>query len=129
MSESMSKNKALMRRIYEEMWNARNPSLAVEIFDQPEGVERFVSQFLASFPDLQHTIEGMIEEGDQVAVQFAARGTHQGSWLQFPPTARSIQYTGVTVAHIEANKVVKHYTWWDKMSLVEQIRESLKSST
>ena len=129
MSEAMSKNKALMRRIYEEMWNAGNPSLAVEIFNQPEGVERFVSQFLTSFPDLQHTIEGMIEEGDQVAVQFSARGTHQGPWLQFPPTGRSIQYTGVTVARIENNKIVQHYTWWDKMSLVEQIRESLKSST
>ena len=121
MSEVISKNKALMCRIYEEMWNAGNPSLAVEIFDRPEGVERFVSQFLTSFPDLQHTIEGMIEEGDQVAVQFSARGTHQGPWLEFPPTGRSIQFTGVTVAHIERDKIVKHYTWWDKMSLVEQI--------
>ena len=121
MSEVISKNKALMRRIYEEMWNAGNPSLAFEIFSEPEGVERFVSQFLTSFPDLQHAIEGMIEEGDQVAVQFSARGTHQGQWLQFPPTGRSIQYTGVTVARIEEGKIVKHYTWWDKMSLVEQI--------
>ncbi|HZM22793.1 MAG TPA: ester cyclase [Anaerolineales bacterium] len=121
MSESISKNKALMRRIYEEMWNAGNPSLAVEIFDRPEGVARFVSQFLISFPDLQHSIEGMIEEGNQVAVQFSARGTHQGRWLEFPPTGRSIQYTGVTVASIEANKIIKHYTWWDKNSLVEQI--------
>ena len=121
MSESMSKNKALMHRIYEEMWNMSNPSLAVEIFERPEGVERFVSQFLLSFPDLQHTIEGMIEEGDQVAVQFTARGTHQGQWLHFPPTGKSIQYTGVTVACIEGGKIVRHHTWWDKMGLVEQI--------
>ena len=121
MSESASKNKVLMRRVYEEMWNASNPTLAAEIFERPEGVERFVSQFLLSFPDLQHTIEGMIEEGNQVAVQFSARGTHQGPWLQFSPTGRSIHYTGVTVASIAADKIIKHYTWWDKMSLVEQI--------
>ena len=121
MSEAISKNKALMRRIYEEMWNAGNPSFAVEIFERPEGVERFVSQFLVSFPDLQHTIEGMIEEGDQVAVQFSARGTHQGQWLQFPPTGTAIQYTGVTVARIKEDKITTHHTWWDKMSLVEQI--------
>lgn len=84
MSESMSENKALILRIYKEMWNMSNPSLAVEIFERPEGVERFVSQFLSSFPALQHTVDGMIEEGDQVAVQFTARGTHQGQWLQFP---------------------------------------------
>lgn len=121
MFESMSKNKALMRRIYEEMWNASNPSLALEIFARPEGVERFVSQFLEAFPDLQHTIEGMIEEEDRVAVQFSARGTHQGRWLEFAPTRKTIQYTGVTIASIEANKIIKHYTWWDKNSLVEQI--------
>lgn len=124
MSEAISKNKALMRRIYEEMWNAGNPSFAVEIFERPDGVERFVSQFLVSFPDLQHTIEGMIEEGDQVVAQFSARGTHQGQWLQFPPTGLAIQYTGVTVAHIGGDKVVKHHTWWDKMSLVEQISKA-----
>jgi predicted ester cyclase len=124
MFESISNNKAVMRRIYEEMWNAGNPSLAGEIFERPEGVERFVSQFLLSFPDLQHTIEGMIEEGNQVAVQFSARGTHRGQWLQFSPTGLSIQYTGVTVAHIEADKIMKHHTWWDKMSLVEQISKA-----
>ena len=124
MSEAISTNKALMRRIYEEMWNAGNPSFAVEIFERPEGVERFVSQFLSSFPDLQHTIEEMIEEGNQVAVQFSARGTHQGQWMQFPPTGKSIQYSGVTVARIESDKIVKHYTWWDKSGLVEQISKA-----
>ena len=62
MSDLTSKNKALMRRIYEEMWNRADPSIAAEIFDQPDGVERFLSQFLLSFPDLQHTIEEVIAE-------------------------------------------------------------------
>jgi len=65
MSDLTSKNKALMSRIYKEMWNGGSPALALEIFAQPEGMERFVCRFLLSFPDLQHTIEEMIEEGDQ----------------------------------------------------------------
>ena len=60
MSDLASRNKRLMRRVYEEMWNGGNPALAAEIFAQPEGVERFVSQFLQSFPDLQHTAEEII---------------------------------------------------------------------
>jgi len=48
MSDLSNKNKALMRRIYEEMWNQGKPALAVEIFAQPEGVERFVRQFLSN---------------------------------------------------------------------------------
>jgi predicted ester cyclase len=122
MSDLTSKNKVLMRRIYEEMWNGGNPSLAVQIFAQPEGVERFVRQFLSSFPDLQHTVEGMIAEGDQVAVHFSSRGTHSGRWIDFAPTGKSVQYTGITLARIVGDKIIEHHTWWDKAGLMEQIR-------
>jgi predicted ester cyclase len=121
MFDLTSKNKALLRRIYEEMWNGGNPTLAREIFVRPAGVERFVSQFLVSFPDLKHTVEEMIEEGDQVAVRFSARGTHAGPWMEFAPTGKSIYYTGVTIARIEGSKIVEHNTWWDKASLIEQV--------
>ena len=121
MSDLASKNKALMRRIYEEMWNKAKPALAVEIFTQPEGVERFMSQFLTSFPDLQHTVEEMIADGDRVAVRFSAQGTHTGVWLHFAPTGKSIQYTGVTWARIADGKITEHHTWWDKAGLIEQI--------
>ena len=121
MSALASKNKDLMRRIYEEMWNRAGPSVARELFAKPEGVEKFVNEFLTSFPDLQHTVEEMIAEGDQVAVRFAARGTHSGPWLDFAPSGRSIQYTGVTLARIAGDKIVEHHTWWDKAGLIEQM--------
>lgn len=121
MSDLTSKNKALMRRIYEEMWNQGQASLARELFERSEGVERFVSQFLISFGDLQHTVEEMIAEDDRVAVRFTARGTHTGRWLDYVPTSGSIQYTGVTLARIAGDKIVEHHTWWDKAGLIEQI--------
>ena len=121
MSDLTSKNKALMRRVYEQMWNQGQPALAGELFQRPEGVERFVSQFLTSFGDLHHTVEEMIAEDDRVAVRFTARGTHTGRWLDFVPTRRSIQYTGVTLARISGDKIVEHRTWWDKAGLIEQI--------
>jgi predicted ester cyclase len=121
MSDHTSKNKALMRRVYDEMWNQARTSLAVEIFDRPEGVERFVSQFLSSFPDLEHTVEEMIAEDDRVAVRFRARGTHTGQWMHFAPTGIVMQYTGVTLARVEGDKIIEHQTWWDKAGLMEQI--------
>jgi predicted ester cyclase len=63
----------------------------------------------------------MIAEGDQVAVRFSARGTHSGPWLRFAPTGKAIQYTGVTIARIAGDKIVEHYTWWDKATLIEQL--------
>jgi len=123
MSEIKSNNKALMRRVYEELWNRGDPASAVELFAQPEGVERFVSQFLLSFPDLQHTVERIIEEGDLVVARFSAQGTHSGSWLNFAPTGKSIHYTGVTWARIAGHKIIEHQTWWDKAGLIEQMEE------
>jgi predicted ester cyclase len=121
MSDLTSRNKDLMRRIYQDMWNRADPSLAAEIFAQPEGVERFVSQFLLSFPDLQHTIEEMIAEEDRVAVRFSAHGTHTGQWMHFAPTGKAIHYTGITLARIAGGKIIDHHTWWDKMGLVGRI--------
>ena len=121
MSDLTSRNKDLMRRLYKEMWNGGNPALAAEIFAQPEGVERFVSQFLPSFPDLQHTVEEMLAEDDRVVVRFSAHGTHTGAWLHFAPTGKSIHYTGVTWARIAGGKIIEHHTWWDKAGLIEQI--------
>ncbi len=121
MSDLTSKNKALMRRIYEEMWNRANPSIAAEIFAQPEGVELFISQFLLSFPDLQHAIDEMIAEDDRIAVQFSADGTHTGQWMHFAPTGKSIHYTGITLACIAGNKIIEHRTWWDKQGLMKQL--------
>jgi len=122
MSDLVTQNEALMRRVYEEMWNQGKPALAAELFTQPAGVERFVSQFLASFPDLRHTVEEMIAEDDRVAVRFSSSGTHAGQWIQFAATGRSIHYTGVTIARIAGNKIIEHYTWWDKAGLIEQVQ-------
>jgi predicted ester cyclase len=121
MYDRTRKNKALVRRVYEEMWNRGNPALAGELFARPEGVERFVSGFLVSFPDLKHTVEAMIAEGDQVAVRLSAQGTHLGQWLGFAPTGRAIHYTGVTLARVAGDKIIEHHTWWDKAALIEQL--------
>src|SRR6266511_3314165 len=113
MSEVAVRNKALMRRVYEEMWNNSDLHVAREIFQRPEGVEKFMSQFLQSFPDLQHTIDDMLAEADQIAVRFSADGTHRDEWLGFAPTGKSIHYTGVTWARIADGKIIEHNTCWD----------------
>lgn len=122
MSEQMDRNKALMRRVYDEVWNQSRLEVASKLFERPAGVERFVSQFLRSFPDLKHTVEGMIVQDDEIAVRFTARGTHRGQWLEFEPTNKVIEYSGVTWARLVNDKIAEHHTWWDKAGLIEQVR-------
>ena len=118
---SKEENKALACRIYAEMWNQGDLNVAREIFTLPEGVERFVREFRAAFPDLQHTVETMIAEGNQVAIRFRAEGTHVGPWRQYPPSNNPVHYTGVTIITIENGKIIDHHTWWDRWELSQQI--------
>ncbi|RPI30903.1 MAG: hypothetical protein EHM70_12755 [Chloroflexota bacterium] len=115
-------NKALVRRIYEDMWNKGDVSVASEIFVRPEGVERFMREFLTAFPGLHHSVEELIAEGDRLVARFSAEGMHTGPWKQYAPSGKAIHYTGVTVAQIKGDKIIHHRTWWDTMELVEQIR-------
>ncbi len=123
MSNREYRNKALVRRIYDEMWNQGNIAVAREIFSEPEGVERFVQEFLAAFPDLHHTVEDLIAEGNRVVARFTARGSHKGQWKLYSASGNHIHYTGVTVVTINGGKITHHHTWWDTLDVIEQITE------
>ena len=121
MSELIGSNKQAALRIFHEMWNGANPGAARDIFANPEGVETFVSGFMTAFPDLLHSVEEIIAEGDRVVVRFSARGTHLGQWNGLPASGRAIHYSGVTIARISGGKVQEHQTWWDTHKLIQQI--------
>jgi predicted ester cyclase len=121
MSVKTTANKAIVRRIYEDLWNKGNMAAADEIFARPESVKQYVRTFLAAFPDLQHTIEEMIAEGDTVMAHFSARGTHTGQWHTVAPTNKQIAYEGVTIAHVKNGKIMKHQTTWDTLGVLEQL--------
>ncbi len=114
-------NKAIARRIYEDLWNTGNLNVADEIFVNAEGVKKYIAMFRAAFPDIQHTVENLIEEGDQIVARFTARGTHQGAWKGIAPTGTRVTYTGMTILQIVNGKVSKHYTEWDALRLMQQI--------
>ncbi len=123
MSNREYRNKAVVRRIYDEMWNQGKIAVAREIFAEPEGVERFVQEFLAAFPDLHHTVEDMIAEGNRVVARFSAQGIHTGQWRQYPASGNPIHYTGVTIVSIGRGKVTHHHTWWETLDVIKQITE------
>jgi predicted ester cyclase len=116
-----TRNKDLVLRIYEELWNQGRLEIANEIFAEPAGVQKFVKEFLAAIPDLQHMVVDLIAEGDQVAARFTAKGTHTGPWRQHAPKGNAIEYSGVTLVRIERGKIVAHHTWWDTLEVIEQM--------
>src|SRR5215210_5834534 len=99
--ESMSEeNKAVIRRLYEEVWNQHNPEAADEfvapdVFTRdmlPEfqhgvdGYKHLVGWLHTTMPDLRYDIEDIITEGDKVATFVTLRGTHTGPLRDLAPS-------------------------------------------
>jgi len=129
-------NKALERRLIEEVWNRGDYAVVDELVasdyvghsSSPEtemhgtaGYRQFYVALRTAFPDLQVTIEDQIAEGDEVVSRWTARGTHKGAYAGIPPTGKHGMVTGVTVERIADGKVVECWTNSDELGLLQQI--------
>ena len=124
------RNKALVRKIVEEMFNRGNLDVAPEIFaakfvdrghgqvankkDGPEGFAQFVTAVRAALPDLKATIQNMVAEGDYVAMWNRATATHQGELFGMPPSGKEINMRDFHFFRFANGKIVEH---WNSVSL------------
>jgi steroid delta-isomerase-like uncharacterized protein len=56
-------------------------------------------------PDLKHTIDEMVAEGDTVAARWTVRGTHKGEFQGTPASGKSITLSGITFHHLKDGRV------------------------
>ena len=100
---STERNKAVVRRIYEELWDQRKLEVADEVIARggvnydtglapmrfgPEEMKDTVRMVTAAFPDNRHKVEELITEGDRVVAHVTLTGTHEGELMGIPPTGR-----------------------------------------
>jgi predicted ester cyclase len=85
--------KELVRRLVEEVVNARDPSALEELADGAviDAARRWIDPFRAAFPDFRMEIVELIAEGDKVVAHFRCSGTHRGEWLGQPATGRRFE--------------------------------------
>jgi len=131
---SAHENKALARRVFEEVWNKGNLAVADEVWANnfvghavpdeikgPEGAKQFFSVFRSAFPDLQFTIEDQIAEGDKVVTRWTLRGTHEGEFQGIAPTGKQMAMTGITVQRIAGGRIVEGWTNRDALGMLVQL--------
>jgi steroid delta-isomerase-like uncharacterized protein len=105
-------NKAVSRRVAEEIFNGGKLDLADELYAPdyvlhdpslpedlhgPEGLKQYAAMNLGAFPDARVTVEDQIAEGDMVATRWRATGTHTSELMGIPPTGRRIEISGITI--------------------------------
>jgi steroid delta-isomerase-like uncharacterized protein len=131
---STEENKTLARRWFAAL-NADDMHAIGELYassftdhipGQPEPLNidafrQFISGFNAAFPDIHHTIEDLVAEGDRVIVRWTARGTNAGSFMGVPPTDKFITVTGVNIYRIAGGKFVEQWTEFDQLGMLQQM--------
>ena len=129
-------NKALVRRVIEELFNKGNLDLADELIAPdyvdhdtglpedvrgPEGFKQFVSLYRSAFPDLHVEILEQVAEGDRVATRWVATGTHRGELMGIPPTGNRMRQPGMEVVHISEGKYAEEWEGYNAMEMMQQL--------
>ena len=118
-------NKAIVRRLWEEVWNQNNLAVCDEIFDEAYTAHEkdFRACLHTVFPDSHHTIEDLIAERDKVVPRFRFTGTHAGEFLGVPATGKPVILTGIWIHRLEGGRIVegRHWGQWDALGFLQQV--------
>jgi predicted ester cyclase len=131
---STEENTATIRRFFDEL-NKLNvaglddvctPDFKLHFPGAPgalprEGAKQFFGMFFAAFPDIQHTLEDQLAEGDKVAVRLTIRGTQQGEFQGIPATGKAITMTSLNILHFANGKIAEQWVETDSLGLLQQL--------
>jgi predicted ester cyclase len=118
------RNKAVVRRLVEEVLNGRRMAVIDELYAPALAAEakRWIAPFRASFPDVHMEVIELIAEGDTVVGRFTCSGTHLGNWLGYAPTGRRFEAVDeVGIYHFRGGRIVETWGIEDNLGRLEQL--------
>jgi predicted ester cyclase len=89
--------------------------------DGREGMRQAADVFRRAFPDWRSDVQQLIAEGDLVAENFTAHGTHRASVMGETPTGREVVLRGVNIFRIADGKIVERWGRLDQLGLMQQL--------
>jgi steroid delta-isomerase-like uncharacterized protein len=128
-------NKAVVRRLIEDHWNAKNRALASELFaptvaiHTPDGVlngldgaSMLLQAYATAFPDFRLIIDDLLADADKVAFRWTFNGTHSGPLANIPASGKQVSVSNnVGIFRIADGKVNESRLCWDKYALLQQL--------
>lgn len=134
--------KAVVRRLYEDAWNKGNLRALDELLapnfadhtmppgmpDGRDGYRQLVTAFRSAVPDLTFTVQSVLSEGDRVAIQLAAKGTHKANFLEFRPTYRPVAFSSIAFFTVQNGKITDHFGISDVPALLMQYNAAVEEN-
>lgn len=110
-------NKLVVRRYYESLDSGDFDTIVGLLADDfksdfmgqdwtPESYVQMAQGFKASFPDLSHTVDSQIAEGDTVVTPLVATGTQKAEFMGLPASGKKFEIRGINVHRVSNGKIV-----------------------
>jgi steroid delta-isomerase-like uncharacterized protein len=132
----MSDNKAVMLRLYEEVFTQGNIDLMDEIVADdfveheelppgiPQGKEApraLMTMMRGAFPDFHAAVEEMLQDGNKVITRARFSGTHEGEFMGIPPTGKRFDIPVIDIVEFRDGKAIAHWGVMDMAGMMAQL--------
>jgi predicted ester cyclase len=129
-------NKAVIRRLFEEVFNRGDVEVIDEIVaeevighdatsEEPKRGRASVKQvailFRTAFPGAQYPLADVIAEDDKVVARWGLQGIHQAEFMDVAPTQRAVKVTGIVIYRLAEQKIVEYWGNFDTLGLMRQL--------
>jgi steroid delta-isomerase-like uncharacterized protein len=132
---STEQTKALVKRVWEEVFNQKKLAVVDELFASdyiyhgPQGYEfrgaeslkQLLSHYLEAFPDFHIEIEDLIAEGDKVVSRVISRGTHKGEFMGIAPTGKEWTSTAIMITRLAGGRFAEDWESRDDLGMLQQL--------
>ena len=87
----------------------------------PQGYATFFREMRAAFPDMKIEPIHLVADADNVAFAYTLTGTHQGTFMNVPPTGRPIKVRGLQISKFKDGKMVERWGSSDELGILKQL--------
>lgn len=92
--------------------------------DHIDGIGEYtalVNMWREGFPDLQYSMENIAIQGENVAIHWTARGTHQGTFAGIDPTKKEIDFWGIDFLLIRNGRIIRQWRATDREDMLAEL--------
>ncbi|MEO6062641.1 MAG: ester cyclase [Thermoflexales bacterium] len=85
------------------------------------GLRRAVLFNFLAFPDVHFELVSQIRDGDRMAIEWRAEGTHAGRFMGIPATRRRVILEGITLLTLREGRIARLRRVWDIAGVIRQL--------
>lgn len=110
-----------------DLINDTNFDSNITLVSSPEnivGIENFkayYSNFITGFSEREFTVENIFGQGDQLVKHWHFKGIHSGEFFGIPPTGKTLDISGVTIAKMKNGKIANEHDFMDNLEFMGQL--------